>query len=354
MRYLKIIIAIVLLASCEEYFRPDTDVTEPAYVFEGLITDQPGPYIVKITKTYGYNSEIERVTDAKVRIECSDGYTARLKYNPLGYYQTDSATFVGEVGKKYKMVAIFADGLHFESTQDELLPCPDVEEVNGTYFENKKILTKGDTYYEDIDFGICATNTTNAAGFTPYYRYECKLIIQTRQYYPGTFPEERYVFHPVTPSGTLFIADANNYADNKIIGNQLYKTMNKTMRLGVDSLVPGMSEYEVYNVGEFVRVSQFSMNENQYKFWKAIKDQQESTNYFFGQIENQPIGNIKCNTGEKALGYFCVSAVKQNFGALGLKVSTKEVRKYDADTFPDTDTTAYYKIPPDYTIYFDN
>ena len=156
------------------------------------------------------------------------------------------------------------------------------------------------------------------------------------------------------PKGFLFIADANDYADNKIVGNQLYKMLDKVMRLGVDSLVPGMPEYNVYHYGEFVLVKQFSMDENQYKFWKSVKDQQESTNYFFGQIENQPNGNITSSTGEKAFGYFCVSSVKQNFGALGLNASAKEVKKYDADYFPNTDTVAYYKLPQDYTIMFDN
>lgn len=354
MRYLKILIAVVFLASCEEYFRPDTNIDGPVFVFEGLITDQPGPYKVKIFKSFGYDGKTEAITDARLRIECSDGQTALLKHISMGTYQTDSATFLCEVGKRYKLVAIFADGQHFESTQEELLPCPDIEEVNGIYYETKKNATNNGEYYDDIDFGICATNTTAAAGFTPYYRYECKIIIQTRQYYPGTFPEMRYVFHPITSKGNLFIADANNYADCKIAGNQLYKTPNRILKQGVDSLVPGMSEYDVYDIGIFVRASQYSMDEKQYKFWKAVKDQQENTNYFFGQIENQPVGNISSNTGEKALGYFCVSAVKQNFGALGLNFSTKEVTKYEADYFPDTDTTAYYKDQPEYTILFKN
>ena len=354
MKYLKIIIAVVLFASCEEYFRPDTDVTEPAIVFDGLVTDLPGPYKVKIMKTNGYDGKTESVTDARVRIECSDGSTHLLEYDMINSYQTDSASFVGEAGKSYKLVAIFADGRHFESPFEKMLPCPDVEEVNGKYYEEKIISTSGGEYYNDVDFGICATNTTAAAGFTPYYRYECKIIIQTRQYYPGTFPEERYVYHPITPSGFLFIADANSYADNKITENQLYKSLDRTLRRGVDSLVPGMTEYEVYNYGEFVRVTQFSMDERQYKFWKAVKDQQENTNYFFGQIENQPVGNISTDKGEKALGYFCVSATKQNFGAVGLHLASKTVRRYDADYFPDTDTTAYYKLPQEYTIMFDN
>lgn len=354
MRYLKIIIAIVLLTSCEEYFRPDIDVTEPMYVFDGLMTDQPGPYKVKIMKSYGYDGKIETITDAKVRIESSDGSTHRLTCDTAGWYLTDSATFVGEVGKFYKLVAIFADGQHFESSREEMLPCPDIEDVNGIYYEEKEIITNGNEYFTDVEFGICATNTTAAAGFTPYYRYDCKIVMQTHQHYPGTFPADRYIYRPFVPEGILVIADANNYADNKIVGNEIYKTSMKRILVGIDSLVEGMTEFNIYSYGEFVLVKQYSMDENQYNFWKAVKDQQESKSYFFGQIENQPVGNVFGSNGEKALGYFCVSSVKQNFGALGLKESKKYVSKYVADSFPDTDTVAYYELPQDYTITFDN
>lgn len=343
-----------MLVSCEEYFNPDTDATEPIYVFEGLVTDQPGPYRVNITKTYGYNSKIENITNAKVYIECSDGRSYGLKYDLSGSYLTDSAQFVGEVGKAYKLVAILADGQQFESTREKLLPCPDVEKVDGIYYESKKITKVGDRYMDETEYGICATNTTSSAGYTPYYRYECNIVLQVRQHYPGTIPVERYVYRPLNLGNSLFIADANNYTDNKIIGNQLYKTSINALHVGIDLMIPGLTEFEVRNCGEFIRVKQYSIDEKQYNFWKAVKDQQESSNYLFGQVENQPIGNMSGKKGEKAFGYFCVSAVKQNMCALSLNERKKIVRRYDISYFPDTDTVAYYAEMQDYTIMFEN
>ncbi|MBR4619986.1 MAG: DUF4249 domain-containing protein [Salinivirgaceae bacterium] len=354
MRYFKILIAVILLVGCEEYFRPDIDEMEPAYVIDGLLTDEPGPYKVKIMKTSGYNGKTETVTDAHVRIECSDGNTYYLLCDSSGCYLTDSAKFVGEVGKSYKLVAIFADGHHLESSYEEMLPSPEIEDINGFYYESKEIATNGDEYFNGVDYGICATNTTAAAGYTPYYRYDCKIVMQTHQRYPGTFPADRYIYRPFTPEGLLVIADANNYIDNKIIGNHIYRTPRKMLFIGIDSLVEGMTDFNIYDYGEFVLVKQFSMDENQYNYWKAVKEQQENTNGFFGHIENQPIGNINSNTGEKVLGYFCVSSVKQNFSALGLNESKKYVSKYDADYFPDTDTVAIYERPQDFTIMFQN
>ena len=354
MKYLKTLLVVFLFASCEEYFQPDINVSEPAYVFDGLITDQPGPYKVRFMKTFGYNNETEPITDAIVRIECSDGHSYRLLYDSTGYYVSDSASLVGEIGKSYKLVAITSDKKHFVSTREKLLPCPEIEELSGIYYETKKIVKSGSNYFDEIDMGICATNTTNAAGFTPYYRYECKIVLQVRQHYPGSVPEERYVYRPLDLSDCLFVADANNYSNNKITENQLYKTLSKALNAGIDNLVPGMNEFELHNCGEFIRVKQYSLTESQFKYWKAVKDQQENSKYFFGKLESQPISNIECESGDKTLGYFCVSAVTQAFCALSLNEREKKIRKYNIKYFPDTDTVAYYKYPQPFTILFEN
>ena len=267
---------------------------------------------------------------------------------------SDSAMFKGESGKSYKLFVTTVDGKTFTSSWEELLPCPDIEEITAKYYEEKVIAIYNNNNKDETICGICAMNTTNANGFTPFYRYECKIVMQVHQHYPGAVPEERYVYRPLDLKESLFIADANNYVDNNIIGNQLYKTTKNAMHAGIDSLVPGMTEFVIQNCGEYIRVKQYSMNEKQYQYWRAVKDQQDNTNYFFGQIENQPIGNITCNTEEQVLGYFCVSAMKQNFGAFGLKESTKTVNKYDVCCFPDTDTIAYYDCMQDYTIMFEN
>ena len=355
MRYLKIILAVLILVGCEEYFSPDIDEQEAAYVFSGLVTDQPGPYYVKITKTYGYNNSNRTqnpVVNAKVMIKCNDGKKYELFPVQSGYYATSS--FKGKPGKKYQLYVTTSENKIFKSTWEELLPCPDIEEVTAKYYEDKVITTNGSDYFDEIDYGICAMNSTNAAGFTPYYRYECKLIVQIHQYYPAPIPQDRYVYHPITPEGFLFIADANNYADKRIVGNQLYKTKHTLFNIRVDTLIPELPEFELKHRGEYVLVKQYSMDEKQYRFWKAVKDQQESSSYFFGKTENQPEGNMSCESGETALGYFCVSAVKQNFGTFSLLESAKKVKKYNVGQFPDTDTVAYYDKMQDYTVLFEN
>ena len=359
MRYLKIIIIALVLVSCEEYFTPDIDKQEIAYVFDGQITDMPGPYKVTISKSEGYNGRNAIVTDAKVRIVCSDGNVYELTTDTAGNYLTDSASFRGEVGKTYQLVVNTSDNKTFTSDPEEMLACPEIDVVSAKYYETKKIVTTdGSDFYNELERGICATNSTNTENYTPYYRYECKTILQTRQLYDSPILVERYIYRPITSYGLLMIADANQYQTSRISENTLSKVTTTALHVRLNNLIPDSvlaeDNFEVYNCGEYVQVSQYSLSEKQYNFWKAVSDQQKSSNYLFGQIENQPIGNMHSETGDKALGFFCVSSVKQKFGAFSLNEKKKKINTYTAFCFPDTDTVAIYERPQDYTILFQN
>ena len=354
MRYLLLLIISFFLLSCEEYFTPDIDKQEVAYAFDGLITDQPGPYRVTITKSEGYNGKNTIVTDAEVFIKCSDGKTHELLPDSSGSYRTDSASFVGEVGKTYQLIVNTSDNKKFTSDPEEMLACPEIDVVSAKYYETKKIVTNGSNYFNELEKGICATNITYASNFTPYYRYECKIILQTRQRYDSPMLVERYIYRPITTLRQLMIADASQYSDNRIYENTMSKVSTTALNVRIDSLVPDNNEYKVSNCGEYVLVSQYSLSEKQYNFWKAVNDQQKNSNYLFGQIENQPIGNMQSDTGDKTLGFFCVSSVKQKHGAFSLNEKKKTIKSYNVAYFPDTDTVAVYERPQDFTIMFEN
>lgn len=342
-----------MLFSCEEYYDPQIEKQAPAYVFDGLITDQPGPYYIRITKTNGYSDDtVVSVENANVGVKCSDGKYYKFSYSDNGYYYSDSSLFVGENGKSYQMQVIINEGLGFTSQWEEMLPCPDIEELTAEYYENQKVRTIGSEYFDEVESGILVMNTTDAAGYTPYYRYECEFIVQTQQhYYPTAFPIERYIYKPYFPYGVLYIADATQYANNKITANKLLTTSTLMFQHRYDTIIPDM-EFTIRNNGEIVLVRQYSMSEGQYKYWEAVNDQQVNKNYLFGQIENKPVSNISGSAN--TLGYFCVSAVKENCRAFGIIGFGHSIKAYDMDYYPRTDTMAVYDSIQDFTLLFAN
>ena len=356
MRNIYILLIALIFVSCEEYYVPNIDDVPAVYAFEGYVTNQKGPYRVIVQKSNGYG-KTTIVSDAQVAIQCSEGQQYNLTYNSAGYYLTKADAFVGKIGSAYRLKVTTADGKKFLSEYETMPDCPEIEEVNAIYYE-KHLLETTDkfSYLDALEKGIRVVNTTNANGYTPYYRYYCKYVLQTMQSYsipPMTI--EMYLYRPYNSYSQLFIANANDYADNRIVENQLCSTKTNILNYSNDSIISGQ-EYTLKYCGEFVKVEQYSMTEAQYKYWAAINAQLENKNYLFGQTENQPVGNIKCVSDENeiALGYFGASAVTSAIRAFSLTERSKTINVYDIKSFPDTDTIAIYDTRPNFSVQFKN
>jgi hypothetical protein len=81
-------------------------------VVEGNITDQAGPYYVKITKSVAFteNNQYPAIENAQVVLSDNTGQTETLSYIGNGTYQT--STFVGQPGRTYTL-KINAEGQQY-------------------------------------------------------------------------------------------------------------------------------------------------------------------------------------------------------------------------------------------------
>jgi|GEM_PF-2921395 len=363
MRYLHITLLILLFAGCEEYYVPDLDDVQPIYAFEGNVTDQPGPYRVKVSKANGYNSQpaVEIITDAIVSIQCNNGKCYNLKYDTTGYYLSDSLDFTGKIGSMYRLIVTMPDGKVFESTNETITKCADIEALSARYYEKWHVTSDGIYYNDELEKGLQITNTTNAKGCSFYYRYDCQFSIQTHQTYDIT-PNiiHRYIYRPMSSKGQLYISNANDYGQQIITGNQLYSISTKVLNYKDATLIED-TEFTLKDCGVFVHVNQYSISETEYNYWEAVSDQFENKNYIFGQTENQAIGNIKCTSDENiiALGYFGASAIKSKIGAFSLTEKNKLTHSYDVSSHADeiemiinTDTITIYETAPRFAVPF--
>ena len=101
-RYFKIgILLIIVFSSCEEIIKIDLEGTEPKIVIEASITDRPGPYTVKISKTTDYfdPADYPRISGATVIISNDLGVRDTLVEAEAGIYQT--ITIEGNHGRTY-------------------------------------------------------------------------------------------------------------------------------------------------------------------------------------------------------------------------------------------------------------
>lgn len=97
------IMTTLFFYSCEEVIEIDLNDADPKIVIEGTITDQPGPYTVRITKTTDYYNpgDYPKVKDALVSILDDSGFYEQLTETTDGVYQTNNLQ--GTPGRTYTL-----------------------------------------------------------------------------------------------------------------------------------------------------------------------------------------------------------------------------------------------------------
>ncbi|AZA83169.1 DUF4249 domain-containing protein [Chryseobacterium lactis] len=116
-----IILSLFLVTSCQKEINLDLDDQSGKIVIEGNITDQTGPYIVRITKSVAFTKQNQypAVAGAQVVVSDNTGQTETLQYVGNGQYQTTS--FVGAPGKTYTL-KVQAEGQQY--TAQSTMPQP--------------------------------------------------------------------------------------------------------------------------------------------------------------------------------------------------------------------------------------
>ena len=124
MKNLLYIAALILfLASCEDVIDVDLNTSDPHLVIESTITNQQGPYEVKISRTTDYFNSFEQahVSDAFVVISDNEGNSDTLNEISPGIYQT--SIIEGIIGRTYTLnVNVNGDEYTATSTMPDITP----------------------------------------------------------------------------------------------------------------------------------------------------------------------------------------------------------------------------------------
>ncbi|HYG38658.1 MAG TPA: DUF4249 domain-containing protein [Cytophagales bacterium] len=131
------------------------DITEAPdkLVVEGWITDNPGPYEVRLTLTAKYSlghlGVNEGVEGATVSIIDNQGKEAFLEGKGLGFYHTREDEIQGEIGNSYKLRIKIGEKV-YESKGETILKAPEIDNI---YYEYKdSTIFYDDGFYTYVDF----------------------------------------------------------------------------------------------------------------------------------------------------------------------------------------------------------
>jgi Domain of unknown function (DUF4249) len=261
--YLLPLLLTGLLSSCTDVVPIDLPEPEPQLAVEGNITDQPGPYTIRLTKTGAYftKEELPAVRGAELVLADNEGHVETLQETAPGVYQTRNIQ--GKIGNSY-VLTIRAEGQEYRAaTEIKRIP-----RIDGLTQQHKV----GEPGWDDGYYGLY--QGPELPGVGDYYRFKIWLNGELQN-----DPDDLTV-------------RADEMVDGRYIGD---------IELNGDPLQPGDS----------MRVQLLSLPQDYYHF----------LNEMFGQINNvglfsTPPANVRTNVvnvnaaGPKAVGYFAGTAVR--------------------------------------------
>ncbi len=218
-----------------------------------------------------------------------------------GKYSVTIPTNIAKVGNAFKL-SIFVPGFgSYESTWEEILPCPDIDSVyyniETHYTDNKNIVLKGIQLYADFT-GIPQGNTNFMWSETETYEYHAYYPYE--YYYRGRImhvqPDySKMVCYQTAPINYIRTLNTKNLVENRYRRYPLTYVDNRTLRL---------------KFGYSMKVDLMSVTEDAYYYWETIRENSQESG---GLYEKQPAivhGNIVSteHPEEKVLGYFGASA----------------------------------------------
>ncbi|MEQ9426021.1 MAG: DUF4249 family protein [Cyclobacteriaceae bacterium] len=144
MKRFPIVILLVVLASCVTEFDPKLPSAPKRLVIEGRITNDPGPYSVKLSQTedidfFFRDSLFAPARNAVVTLAEENGVSETLIEMEPGLYKTQPDGIQGETGKRYQLTVITGENNVYQSPWEEMLP---VQEIDSLFFEFEEEETK--------------------------------------------------------------------------------------------------------------------------------------------------------------------------------------------------------------------
>ncbi len=299
----QIIIAIlsIILVSCLDAYDPKLTGKTPQIVFEGILTDQPGPHFFVLSFTAGYNSQ-ESVFDKYVnaaKVWITDAKNIRTDLIDLnrGQFKTPDG-FRGQIGNSYTLHIRTSDGVEFASNAEKMGFSPPIDKI---YSEFKIATTPQPKYRGNFNLYIDVKDPVTEGDF---YRWSWKNYQKASscELYtvPRTDPPVRYYKPCCEPCWNITecLGCVKVASDNLVNGRTLAK--QNIGQIPFDDVTP-----------YYVAVEQMSLSREAYNFWASADAQANNSGGIFDTAPATIRGNIKNLTDATApmLGFFQVSAV---------------------------------------------
>ena len=330
-------LALLFLFSCVDRIDFGVEVQKDfPLAIDGMITDEPGPYVVKVSTAFDIDSKINYRAEAEVKeltIIDELGNMEPLALARAGEYRTVTEGFRGVVGRAYKLRVTQMDGSVFESEFDRLAENGRLDSLYYNFQEKVDPLTFQSRYAFDFYFDAARGESTNnyfVWQFNGTYKVDtrpdmdsregqkceepdcegcswCNLIWKCTGYRNYGTPKNP-IFRKVGPC-TCCECWYTLYNEVPVISDASFSTLRQVNGVFLAS-VP-VNDF-IFRHKIYAQVRQMGVSETGWRYYKAIRDQKEAVDNLFQPVSGRIRGNFKRVSGTAKVpeGLFMAASVK--------------------------------------------
>lgn len=312
MKMLKRLLYILLLIpiSCIDPYNVDLESGEQLLSVEGFITTDPGPHLIRLTRTDTYGSVFEGlirpVRQAVVNVRDSEGLVTFLTETEPGVYATPSG-FAAKIGLSYSLQIRLQDGSEYSSFPEKVNPTPPIESVS---YRSVSLAT--DNRLEDR-IGVQVIAHFNDPGDQNNFYYwrtnpgVYKVVANPELYTnPPTHPTNPRGAAPKACCDICYLIEQSRLQNFAIASDEDFNGLSTSTAITFIE-DDGLRFKDTYRA----EVLQMGVSQNAHRFLRLVDQQLKIT----GSVFDQPPANIRGNMislnnpDEIVLGYFIAASV---------------------------------------------
>ncbi len=346
--FVSITILILLMQSCvDRYFLNEYVKFVPRIVVDAFLDDLIPIQEIKISLSSNPDMPNKKpLSDCIVIVKDKFGNAFEFKEVPnnLGNYKSAVDLNVWKVGAHFQLYLETPDGDIYTTKFQEIKPCPEIDSVY--YVIERKPTSDPDITEDGLQFYL------NLVANETYDRYYKWVLEETWEYH-SSFVKKMYndasgVFHNGPVDSSNFICYKTRYVSDLFTVSTKGFIQNKYERYKLH-FVNDHTQKLLYRYS--ILVKQYSINEEEYLYWKNIKENDQQSGGVYSKQPAQVEGNIfnLSDSTDKVLGYFSISSIKtKRIKVRGVKELSFENVPYCTGILDGQDT------PPTYFINMSN
>ncbi|MBN2813605.1 MAG: DUF4249 domain-containing protein [Bacteroidales bacterium] len=287
--------------SCLDPFYPGIDEYLDLPVVEGYISDSPGPYTVRLSRTVAMEDpEIKPIRNAVVIIADDTGLEETLTETAPGVYITHADGMRGVKGKSYSVI-VKTDGKTYQSAFETI---PEAVAIDSVYAHTETRYIE-DGAVQGLQFYVNTKALPDQHAYLLWkyeetYKFRAELVLDFIYYSLDSIvrnlSDSGQMCWRTVQSYEAFTFSSVNYSQPQLSLFPIHFVDGQTNKLSV--------RYSVL-------VNQYTVSERAYHYWDEIGRMNEESGSLYTRQPYQIKGNLYNveNSDEVILGYFMAAGI---------------------------------------------